>query len=53
MSEQQFQAEVMSQQEQEEILWLENQEPVCLYCGEPKLEKIGCCDENHFTTITD
>lgn len=45
-----FYIEVMSQ---EEILWLENQEEVCIYCGEPKLEKISCCDENHFTTTRD
>lgn len=45
----QFHVEVMSQQEQEEILWLENQEEVCIYCGDPKLDKIGCCHENHFT----
>lgn len=51
--EEQFYVEVMSQEEQEHLLWLENQEEVCLYCGEPKLEKISCCDENHFTKTRD
>ena len=21
---------------------------VCVYCGEPKYDKIGCCGENHW-----
>ena len=50
MSHEQFYVEVMSQEEMEQ---LENQEEVCLYCGEPKLDKIGCCGENHFTNTRD
>jgi hypothetical protein len=25
-------------------------EIVCTYCGEPKNERLSCCDENHWTT---
>ena len=25
-------------------------EIVCMYCGEPKNERLGCCGENHWTT---
>jgi len=25
-------------------------EIVCIYCGEPKGDSIGCCGENHWTT---
>jgi len=25
-------------------------EIVCMYCGEPKGDSIGCCGENHWTT---
>jgi len=25
-------------------------EIVCIYCGEPKGESLGCCGENHWTT---
>ncbi len=53
MSEEQFYVEVMSQQEKEQILWLENQEEVCLYCGRPKDNKIECCGDGHFTRTRD
>ena len=26
-------------------------EVVCMYCYQPKNEKIGCCGENHFTPL--
>jgi hypothetical protein len=25
-------------------------EIVCIYCGEPKGDSLGCCGENHWTT---
>lgn len=29
---------------------IEDSEQVCVYCGEPRDDKLGCCDENHFIT---
>ena len=29
---------------------LEDESEYCIYCYEPKREKIGCCYENHFST---
>ena len=26
---------------------------VCIYCGEPKLERLGCCGENHWEEAED
>ena len=31
---------------------IEEQFEGCLYCGEPQGDKFGCCQENHFGTIT-
>ena len=27
---------------------IEDNEQVCVYCGEPRDDKFGCCEENHF-----
>lgn len=27
---------------------IEDSEQVCVYCGDPRDDKLGCCDENHF-----
>jgi hypothetical protein len=27
---------------------IEDNEQVCVYCGDPRDDKLGCCDENHF-----
>jgi len=52
MSEQQFQKEVMDELAMDDIPYdYESRvelEEVCLYCGEPRMDKIGCCGENHF-----
>ena len=29
---------------------IEDSEQVCVYCGDPRDDKLGCCDENHFIT---
>ena len=29
---------------------IEDNEQVCVYCGEPRDDKLGCCDENHWET---
>ena len=29
---------------------IEDNEQVCVYCGEPRDDKLGCCQENHFIT---
>lgn len=29
---------------------IEDHEQVCVYCGEPRNDKMGCCDENHWVT---
>ena len=29
---------------------VDDSEQVCIYCGTPRRDKIGCCDENHWTT---
>jgi hypothetical protein len=29
---------------------IENSEQVCVYCGDPRDDKLGCCDENHWVT---
>ena len=48
MCQQQFQAEVM-----DELQMLESEMYIgCIYCGEPKLDKIGCCGENHFEEMS-
>ena len=27
---------------------IDDDEQVCVYCGDPRDDKLGCCDENHF-----
>jgi len=27
---------------------IDDSEEVCVYCGDPRDDKLGCCDENHF-----
>ena len=29
---------------------IEDNEQVCVYCGDPRDDKMACCDENHFIT---
>jgi hypothetical protein len=29
---------------------VDDDEQVCIYCGNPRGDKYGCCDENHWTT---
>jgi len=29
---------------------IDDNEQVCVYCGDPRDDKMGCCDENHFIT---
>jgi hypothetical protein len=29
---------------------IDDSEQVCVYCGDPRDDKLGCCDENHFVT---
>ena len=29
---------------------IDDNEQVCVYCGEPRDDKLGCCDENHWET---
>jgi hypothetical protein len=29
---------------------IDDDEQVCVYCGEPRDDKLGCCDENHWET---
>jgi hypothetical protein len=29
---------------------IDDNEQVCVYCGDPRDDKLGCCDENHFVT---
>ena len=29
---------------------IDDNEEVCVYCGEPRDDKLGCCDENHWET---
>jgi hypothetical protein len=29
---------------------IEDNEQVCVYCGEPRDDKFGCCEENHFVS---
>jgi hypothetical protein len=30
---------------------VDEDEIVCIYCGEPKGDSISCCEENHWTTL--
>lgn len=59
MCEQQFQAEVMDELAMDDYPSdivnneLKDVIEVCIYCGEPKLDKIGCCGENHFCYTRD
>jgi hypothetical protein len=46
MCEQQFQAEVMDELKQEETYI------GCVYCGEPKGERLSCCEKNHFLEMS-
>lgn len=34
----------------EEYEYYDEDEIVCIYCGEPKGDSLGCCGENHWTT---
>ena len=40
----------IDQEEVAEERDIENNEQVCVYCGEPRDDKMACCDENHFVT---
>jgi hypothetical protein len=56
MCQQQFQAEVMDELAMDDYpsdIVDRELEEVCVYCGEPKLDKIGCCGENHFCYTRD